>query len=133
MTASQQLEVDAYVLSASNLSTKSRGYKALRILLEQGNILFWCLGKEDTFQLAKVLVHLRFKYEHVKGGLSLCDDSKMNYYYKIMHRKIPAKSLYQENVINSIFEKSKGSAYNWAERQLAQRSLTEKKDSSNTV
>jgi hypothetical protein len=133
MTASQQLEVDAYILSASNLRIGSRGYRALVILLEHGNILFWCLGKPDTYELAKVLVQLRFKYDHVKGGLSLCDDSKMNYYYKIMHRKIPAKSLYQENVVNSIFEKSKGSSYNWAERQMSQRSLTDKKDSSNTL
>jgi len=127
MTASQELEVDAYVLSASNLKTTSRGYKALKVLLEHGNILFWCLGKPDTFELAKVLVQLRFKYDHVKGGLSLCDDSKMNYYYKIMHRKIPARSAYQENTINSIFEKSKKeSSFNWAERQLAQRSLNNK-------
>lgn len=125
MTASQQLEVDAYVLAASNFRIGSRGYRALAILLEQGNILFWCLGKGDTFELAKVLVQLRFKYEHVKGGLSLCDDSKMNYYYKIMHRKIPVKSAYQESVIKTMYENSKNdSSFNWAERRTAQQSNT---------
>jgi len=57
MTAEQELEVNAYVLASSGLRTASRGYKALKTLFEHGNLLYWCIGKEDTLELAKILIY----------------------------------------------------------------------------
>ncbi|MGE8343918.1 MAG: hypothetical protein ACN6OI_23055 [Flavobacterium sp.] len=55
MTAEQELEVDAYVLASSGLRITSRGYKALKTLFEHGNLLYWCIGKNDTLELARFL------------------------------------------------------------------------------
>jgi len=103
MTSIQELEVDAYILANSKLRTTSRGYKALKILLEHGNLLYWCLGKDNTLELAKVLIYLKFRYEHVSGGLQLRPESKRDYYYLVMYRKAPAKKpFYNKDSANAV-------------------------------
>lgn len=92
MTAEQELEVNAYVLASSGLRTASRGYKALKTLFEYGNLLYWCIGKEDTLELAKILIYLKFTYNHVSGGLEVLPEHKRNFYYLVMHRKTVTKT-----------------------------------------
>ncbi|OXB01760.1 hypothetical protein B0A75_04780 [Flavobacterium oncorhynchi] len=97
MTVEQELEVDAYILVNSKLKVTSRGYRALKILLEHGNLLYWYLGKDDTLDLAKVLIYLKFRYEHVSGGLQLRENSKLDFYYLVMYRKrIIVKARYDQ-------------------------------------
>lgn len=121
MTAAQELKVDAYVLASSGLRATSRGYKALKILLEHGNLLYWCLGKDGTLDLAKVLIHLKFKYNHVSGGLQVLLEHKRDFYYLVMHRRpVSRKPQYP----NSHLSLGKTDRYSddrpgWAEQILA--------------
>jgi hypothetical protein len=82
-----EAEVDAYILKASRLRITSRGYKAIKILLEQGNILYWVLGNDDTLDLCKIFIFLNFSYQHVSGGVQLREDSKSNFYHTVMYPK----------------------------------------------
>ncbi|RXM48071.1 hypothetical protein [Flavobacterium sp. YO12] len=122
MTAEQELEVDAYVLASSGLRITSRGYKALKILFEHGNLLYWCMGKNDTLELAKILIYLKFRYNHVPGGLEVLAEHKRDFYYLVMHRKVPVhrKSKYP----NTYLSVGKADRYGdgrtgWAEQILA--------------
>ncbi|MRX70254.1 hypothetical protein SAMN06265349_101744 [Flavobacterium resistens] len=122
MTSSQELEVDAYILASSRLKTTSRGYKALKILLEQGNLLYWCLGKDNTLELAKVLIYLNFRYEHVSGGLQLRENSKLDYYYLVMYRNKPKPKVYQQESKEHRLGKmdSEEGKLGWNERRFTQ-------------
>ncbi|MDA6072767.1 hypothetical protein NJT12_24395 [Flavobacterium sp. AC] len=84
MTPLQKSQVDAYVLAASNLRTTSRGYKALKILFEHGNLLYCYLGKWDTLDLIRLLIHLKMDYEFVGGGVQLLENSKSDFYHNVM-------------------------------------------------
>jgi hypothetical protein len=119
MTISQELEVNEYVLANSRLKTTSRGYKALKILLEYGNLLYWCLGKDDTLDLAKVLIHLNFKYEHVSGGLQLRENSKLDFYYLVMYRKrVVIKKGYDQKYSRVGKDEPDENKLGWAEKIL---------------
>lgn len=119
MTTSQKAEVDAYVLAASNLRTTSRGYKALKILFEHGNLLYCYLGKWDTLELTKLLIHLKFNYEFVTGGIQLCENSKSDFYYTIMHYKAPeARTKYRENTTKRVGkDEREDGKLGWADRK----------------
>lgn len=121
MTAGQELEVDAYVLASSGLRTTSRGYRALKILFEYGNILYWCLGKNDTLELAKILIHLKFRYNHVSGGLEVLQEHKRDFYYLVMHRRTPVyKTRYPDTrMAVGKEERYDGDRPGWAEQILA--------------
>ena len=97
MSPTQESQVDAYVLAASNLQTTSRGYKALKILFEHGNLLYCYLGKWDTLDLMKLLIHLKFNYEFVTGGIQLLENSKSDFYHNVMNRKPQVDTTYNQN------------------------------------
>jgi hypothetical protein len=119
MTCLQQLEVDAHVLASSRLKSTSRGYKALKTLLEHGNLLYWCLGKNDTLELVKVLIYLQFRIEYVTGGIQLKPESKNQYYYLIMNRKEPLKPTYPHYPTLSVGKaESQEEKPGWNERRL---------------
>lgn len=128
MTIAQELEVNEYVLANSRLKTTSRGYKALKILLEYGNLLYWCLGKDDTLDLAKVLIYLNFRYEHVRGGLQLRENSKMDFYYLVMYRKrVIGKPRYDQRYNRVGKDEPDENKLGWAEKIL----MNDKKEKEN--
>lgn len=87
----KEKEVNEYILKCSNLRTTSRGYKALTILLEHGNLLYCCLGKNDTLELSKILIYLKCQYNFRPGGLELTQEHKIKFYHAIMY---PPKQQY---------------------------------------
>lgn len=97
MTPEQELQVDAYILAASNLRTTTRGYKALQLLLEHGNLLYCYLGKWDTLDLMKLLIHLKFDYEFRTGGIQLHENSKSDFYHNLMDRKVQVRTTYNQS------------------------------------
>ncbi len=124
MTAEQELEVNAYVLASSRLRASSRGYKALKTLFEHGNLLYWCIGKDDTLELAKILIHLKFRYSHVSGGLQVLSEHKRDFYYLVMHRKTVRNQQYK----NTQLSVGKPDRYGddkpgWAQQILANKEL----------
>lgn len=123
MTAEQELEVDAYVLASSGLRITSRGYKALKILFEHGNLLYWCIGKNDTLELAKVLIHLKFPYNHVSGGLEVLPEHKRDFYYLVMHRHAQVRKRQYPNTHLSVGKSDRYSdgRPGWAEKIMANR------------
>lgn len=122
MTPEQELQVDAYILAASNLRTTSRGYKALKLLLEHGNILYSYLGKWDTLELTKLFIHLKISYEFEVGGIQLHENSKSNFYHNLMDRKYEVKTNYNVNSTNRIGKKERSDYGGWI------RTREEKKD-----
>lgn len=119
MAPSQESQVDAYILTASKLRTTSRGYKALKLLLEHGNLLYCYLGKWDTLDLMKLFIHLKFNYEFVTGGVQLLENSKSDFYHNRMMRKTSVNtSTYRENIINRVGKaEDENSKIGWADRK----------------
>ncbi len=92
------VEVDAYILKASGLVKEKRGYNALLNLLQSGILMNDRLGMPDTMELCKVLIHLKFDYEFIPNGVKLKDNSKVNYYNKVMYPPKPevnTETIYQ--------------------------------------
>ena len=121
MTAEQELEVDACVLASSGLRITSRGYKALKTLFEHGNLLYWCIGKNDTLELAKVLIHLKFPYNHVSGGLEVLSEHKRDFYYLVMHRHAPVRKRQYNNLSVGKSDRYSDGRPGWAEKIMADR------------
>lgn len=119
MTAEQELEVDAHVLAASGLRVSSRGYKALKILFEHGNLLYWCIGKNDTLELAKILIHLKFRYNHVSGGLEVLPEHKRDFYYLVMHRRPTVRRHQYNNLSVGKSVRYSDGRLGWAEKIMA--------------
>jgi hypothetical protein len=94
-------EVNDYILKWSKLRPTSRGYKALSILLENSNLLYCYLGKDDTLELSKVLIYLKCHYNFKPGGLELTLEHKLRFYHAIMY---PTKQHY--NAENTFISKS---------------------------
>lgn len=90
-------EVDEYILKYSGLIKDKRGYNALLNLLHTGVLMNEKLGEEDTYSLCKILIHLKFDYEFISFGIKLKDNSKLNYYHKVMY---PPKQALNEDTNN---------------------------------
>lgn len=115
-----ETEVDAYILAHSKLRESSRGYKAIKTLLQEGNLLYWCLGKDDTLELCKIFIYLNFNYQHVSGGLQLRPNSKHEFYHNVMYPKRIERTNYNKSSSNQKLGKDEpdDDRMGWAERQL---------------
>lgn len=98
MTSSQELEVDAHLLRASNLRPTSIGYKAFERLLHDGKLYSNTVGQDYTVfvNFTKVLDYLKLEYQFISGGLALKENAKENYRQNIMFKKheLPIKLTY---------------------------------------
>jgi len=80
MTPSQELEVDAHILAASNLRNTSIGYKALASVLKHGNLLCIAFCDYEVFvNFTRMLWHLKVDFEFVPFGLQLKENTKQCY------------------------------------------------------
>lgn len=115
------VEVDTYVLKASGLVKDKRGYNALIQLLHTGVLMNKRLGIDDTVVLCKILNHLKFDYEFIPFGLKLKDNSKVNFYNKIMYPPKVLTSKHKHNNQTLSVGKEEGRGRHWAENVLARK------------
>ena len=123
-------EVNDYILKWSKLRSKSRGYKALSILLKHGNLLYGYLGKYDTLELSKVLIYLKCHYTFECAGLQLSQEQKLNFYYKVMYP--PRQQYSTENNYTSkrdhrlsVGNEEKESGRHWGNQIMASKNKSE--------
>ncbi|MDQ1165897.1 hypothetical protein [Flavobacterium sp. SORGH_AS_0622] len=111
------VEVDAYVLKASGLIKDKRSYNALMNLLQTGVLMNERLGEDDTVVLCKILIVMKFSYEFIPYGVRLKENSKLDFYNKVMYPPKVEYRNYSDNVLR--VGKEERSTRHWAQDILA--------------
>lgn len=123
-------EVDEYVLKYSRLVKDKRGYNALLTLLQTGVLMNDRLGYEDTVVLCKILIHMKFRFEFISGGIMLTDNTKVNYYHTVMYppkTEVNPEKSYQSKHDHklSVGKEERDTTRHWANDIIASNNKTE--------
>ncbi len=127
MKLSEELEIDAHILAASNLKITSIGYKALVSLLKYGNFMSYAFRDYDIFvNFTRMLNHLQVEIEFVPFGLQLKENAKLNYRNNMMtlkHQKLINQTPTQHKESSSRIGKQDpdDGKLGWAERKMNNR------------